>query len=63
MERRDRTIHGGGIMTFVRSDLQFKRRTDLECQEVETISLNFRWQSANGVLLMHIESLPKKIKF
>ena len=37
MERRDRTIHGGGIMTFERSDLPFKRRTDLECQEVETI--------------------------
>ena len=37
MERRDRTTHGGGLMTFVRSDLPFKRRKDLECQEIETI--------------------------
>ena len=37
MQRRDRTTHGGSIMTFVRSDLPFKRRTNLECQEVETI--------------------------
>ena len=36
-ERRDRTAHGGGLMTFVRSDLPFKRRKDLECEEVETI--------------------------
>ena len=37
MERRDRTTHGGGLTTFVRSDLPFKRRKDLECQEIETI--------------------------
>ena len=36
-ERRDRTAHGGGLMTFVCSDLPFKRRKDLECEEVETI--------------------------
>ena len=36
-ERRDRTAHGGGLMTFVRSDLPFKRRKDLECEELETI--------------------------
>ena len=36
-ERRDRTAHGGGLMTFVRSNLPFKRRKDLECEEVETI--------------------------
>ena len=28
-ERRDRTAHGGGLMTFVRSDMRFKRRKDL----------------------------------
>ena len=37
MKRRDRTSHWGGLMTFVRSDLPFKRRTDLKCQRVETI--------------------------
>ena len=36
-ERRDRTAPGGGLMTFVRSDLPFKRRKDLECEEVENI--------------------------
>ena len=36
-ERLDTTALGGGLMTFVRSDLPFKRRKDLECEELETI--------------------------
>lgn len=36
-ERRDRTAYGGGLMTFVHSDLPFKRRKDLECEQVENI--------------------------
>ncbi|XP_060578354.1 uncharacterized protein LOC132735428 [Ruditapes philippinarum] len=35
MERRDRNSHGGGIMTFVRADLPFKRRKDLESDSLE----------------------------
>ena len=37
MERRDRNAHGGGIMTFVRADLPFKRRKDLMCKTLECI--------------------------
>ena len=37
MERRDRNSHGGGLLTFESSDLPFKRRTDIECWDVETI--------------------------
>ena len=53
MERRDRTSHGGGLMTFVRTDLQFKRRTYLECQGVETICMNSQCQNASGVFLVY----------
>ena len=37
MERRDRTAHGGGLMAHIRADLPFKRRKDLESDEVESI--------------------------
>ena len=49
MERRDRTTHGGGIMTFAHSDLPFKRRTDLECQKVETICYELSMANAQMV--------------
>ena len=37
MERRDRTDRGGGLMAHIRADLPFKRRQDLESDEVESI--------------------------
>ena len=37
LDRRDRNAHGGGIMTFIRSDLPVRRRPDLECNSVETL--------------------------
>ena len=38
MQRRDRTKSGGGIMTFLRSDIPSRRRTDLESPDIEGIT-------------------------
>jgi hypothetical protein len=37
MERRDRDVHGGGIDSFIRSDIPARRRTDLETINFENI--------------------------
>ena len=37
MERKDRDRYGGGIIVYVRDDLPFRRRKDLECEHLESI--------------------------
>jgi hypothetical protein len=37
LERIDRNIHGGGLATFIRTDIPARRRHDLECQNLENI--------------------------
>ena len=38
LQRRDRTRGGGGIMTFIRSDIPARRRHDLESDQLEGIT-------------------------
>ena len=49
MERQDRTAHGGGLMAHILADLPFKRRKDLESDEVESICY-YQWKKENGKL-------------
>ena len=37
--KKDRTGRGGGILTYVRSDLPTRQRPDLELQHVESITI------------------------
>ena len=37
MKLRDRTDSGGGIATFMRTDIPAKRRFDIECKTLENI--------------------------
>ena len=37
MERKDRNIHGGGIVSYIRSDIPSRRRADLEMNNLESI--------------------------
>ena len=37
MERRDRNIHGGGLVSYIRSDIPVRRRSDLESDKLENI--------------------------
>ena len=41
LHRQDRNVHGGGIVTYIRSDLPHRRRTDIESNGngIETIVL------------------------
>ena len=35
--RKDRQTHGGGLIVYVKSNLSFSRRIDLETENLETI--------------------------
>ena len=43
--------HGGGLMTFVRTDLPFKRRTDIECEQMESICYELSLAKRNWCIL------------
>jgi len=47
-ERRDRTLRGGGILTFVRADLHIWRRIDLECKNLETLCFELNMNKRKG---------------
>ena len=38
LERRDRDAHGGGLATFIKSDIPAHRRKDLESKSLENIT-------------------------
>ena len=40
MERKDRNRHGGGVCLYVRDDLSYNRRSDLERDDLEAVWIN-----------------------
>jgi exonuclease III len=53
VHRKDRTSSGGGIMTYVRSDIHLRTRPDLECQteHVESLVLEASFKQDKWLLI------------
>ncbi len=49
--RRDRTRHGGGVMVYIRDTLEFRRRTDLECNDLEIIFIEAFVTKSRSIVL------------
>ena len=58
IERKDRNRHGGGVAMYIRNNLTFVRRIDLETDDVECIWVEIKCKHRQPVLMSSIYRPP-----
>ena len=61
-ERKDRIKAGGGIGVYIKEDITYLRRNDLECDEIEAIWPEIMAERGNSFLIRIMYCPPKHIK-
>ena len=57
--RKDRSTGiGGGVLCYIRSDLNWKRRLDLETDEIESICIEFLPEKSSSIIIMIMYKPP-----
>ena len=60
IERKDRNRHGGGVAMYIRNNLTFVRRIDLETDDVECIWVEIKCKHRQPVLMSSIYRPPSR---
>ena len=61
--RRDRNRHGGGVCLYIRSDIAFNTREDLQHQDLESLWIELLLPKTKPILLAAIYRPPKQNDF
>ena len=59
LERRDRNKHGGGVCFYIRSSINYTRKKNLECNELELIALEIKNPNSSPFLVATWYRPPK----
>ena len=63
IQRRDRNRHGGGVLIYIRSDLSFNKRSDLDHVDIEATWLELLLPKSRPILCGVIYRPPNQSKF
>ena len=56
--RKDRNRRGGGVAVYINQSIKYKRREDLECDEIEALWLEVKESQRGRVLLCNLYRPP-----
>ena len=59
--RRDKKTHAGGVLMYVRSDLAYNHRQDLQNDNLEDLWIELLLQDTKKYILEHVTGLPETI--